>query len=136
MNPKPTNPQLTEADLDRALTGASDSILPSSGFADSVMTAVYRQASAPAPLPFPWKRALPGLVAAVAVLALLIATIVSVLESPASLRAPAISLNWQINVQTLAAHLSHQTSGATWLVISLAISGACLLFCRRLASPR
>ena len=31
MNPNPANPQLAEADLDRALATASDSILPSSG---------------------------------------------------------------------------------------------------------
>ena len=41
-----------------------DEILPSSGFAASVMDAVRREAAAPAPIPFPWKRALPGLVVA------------------------------------------------------------------------
>jgi hypothetical protein len=36
-------------------------IVPSSGFAVSVMDAVTREATAPPPIPFPWKRALPGL---------------------------------------------------------------------------
>ena len=39
-----------------------DEILPSSGFAVAVMDAVRREAAAPPPIPFPWKRALPGLV--------------------------------------------------------------------------
>ncbi len=137
MNPTKPNPQLTEGDIDRALATASDSILPSSGFADDVMAAIDREASAaPAPLAFPWKRAVPGVIAAVAVLALLVAMIASVLESTASRREPAVSLNWPIDVQTIAAHVSHPANGATWLVISLALCGACLIFCRRLASPR
>lgn len=46
-----------------------DEIQPSSGFAASVMEAVRREAAAPPPIAFPWKRALPGLVVAVLVLA-------------------------------------------------------------------
>jgi hypothetical protein len=49
-----------------------DEILPSSGFAASVMDAVWREAKAPAPIPFPWKRALPGIVVAAVVLALIL----------------------------------------------------------------
>jgi hypothetical protein len=41
-----------------------EEILPSSGFAARVMDAVYRQASTPSPIPFPWKRAFPGLATA------------------------------------------------------------------------
>jgi hypothetical protein len=48
-------------DIDRVLSN-EDSIVPSSGFAASVMEAVRREAETPAPIPFPWKRALPGLV--------------------------------------------------------------------------
>lgn len=57
-------------ELDRILSEGR-AILPSSEFTASVMAAVRREASAPAPIPFPWRRALPGLVAtglAVAVL--------------------------------------------------------------------
>jgi len=49
-----------------------DEILPSSGFAVSVMDAVRREAAAPPPIPFPWKRALPGLVVAGLALALVL----------------------------------------------------------------
>lgn len=50
-----------EDDIDRILS-RDDEILPSSGFAGSVMDAVRREAAAPPPIPFPWKRALPVLV--------------------------------------------------------------------------
>jgi len=49
-----------EDEMNRILSQA-DEILPSSGFAASVMDAVRREAAAPPPIPFPWKRALPGL---------------------------------------------------------------------------
>jgi hypothetical protein len=56
-------------DLDPWLVD-DDAIVPSSGFTASVMEAVEREASMPPAIPFPWKRALPGLAAlAVALLA-------------------------------------------------------------------
>jgi len=45
-----------------------DDIVPSSGFTASVMDAVTREATTPPPIPFPWKRALPGLVWCLAVM--------------------------------------------------------------------
>jgi hypothetical protein len=60
-----------EDEIDRILSG-EDEILPSSGFAVSVMDTVRREAAAPPPIPFPWKRALPGLVAAGLALALVL----------------------------------------------------------------
>jgi hypothetical protein len=53
-----------------------EEILPSSGFAVSVMEAVRREAAAPPPIAFPWKRALPGLV--VGACALIVALIAGV----------------------------------------------------------
>ena len=38
-------------------------IMPSSGFVSGVMDAVRQEASAPPSIPFPWTRALPGLLA-------------------------------------------------------------------------
>ena len=57
-----------EEEMNRLLS-RDDEILPSSGFAASVMQAVRREAAAPPPIPFPWKRALPGVVVAGLVLA-------------------------------------------------------------------
>jgi hypothetical protein len=48
-------------EIDRVLS-SEDAVVPSSGFASSVMEAVKRESKAPPPIPFPWKRALPGLI--------------------------------------------------------------------------
>lgn len=54
---------MKDEELDRILAVQKE-ILPSSGFTDSVMEAVRTEARTPQPIPFPWLRALPGLVAA------------------------------------------------------------------------
>lgn len=48
-------------EIDHMLS-SEDEILPSSGFAVAVMDAIQREAATPPPIPFPWKRALPGMV--------------------------------------------------------------------------
>jgi len=68
----PEGDKMDDAEMDRILS-KPDEILPSSGFAASVMEAVRREAAAPPPIPFPWKRALPGLAVAAFVLALVVA---------------------------------------------------------------
>jgi hypothetical protein len=130
MKPNPTRPPLTDADFDYALSPGSDSILPSSGFAESVMTAVAREASAPAPLAFPWKRALPGLLASGAMaIVLLVAAVVLLRSTPA---APASAST--VDLQTVLAPVLHHATAALWLSVSALISVASLLFCRRLIS--
>jgi len=54
---KPSDDQHNE--IDRILAN-EDALVPSSGFLASVMERVREEAAAPAPIPFPWKRALPG----------------------------------------------------------------------------
>ena len=49
--------------LDRIL-GAEEELAPSSGFVSAVMERVREEAAAPKPIPFPWKRVLPGAVLA------------------------------------------------------------------------
>ena len=49
--------------LDRILA-AEEELIPSSGFAASVMNRIYQEAAAPQPIPFPWKRAVFGIVPA------------------------------------------------------------------------
>jgi hypothetical protein len=140
MNAKPTNPQITAADLDAALASEADNILPSSGFADNVMAAVYHEATVPAPIPFPWKRAIPGLVAAVAAVVLLCALLPSILHtlSVSAGRAPAASNSFFLNAlhSPLSAQLSYHATDAAWLGTSVVICLACLAFCRRLVSSR
>lgn len=53
---------MTESEFDRIMA-ADENIVPSSGFAESVMDVVRREAAIPKPIPFPWLRAVLGLVA-------------------------------------------------------------------------
>lgn len=62
---------MNQEDLDRVLSSQGN-IVPSSGFAVSVMKAVERAAATPPPIPFPWKYALPGLTAWLIALVLLV----------------------------------------------------------------
>jgi hypothetical protein len=59
---------VTSDDLDRLLSD-EEQLVPSSGFAASVMAEIGGEASVPPALPFPWMRALPGLAALVVALA-------------------------------------------------------------------
>lgn len=133
--PSPGTP-LTEAAFDAALR--DDSILPSSGFAASVMAAVQSQSAAPAALAFPWKRALPGVVAALAVLALLLGILIAAAVRAVHTVPHAVvpttisSFDWHLQLQPLL-H-STPSAGAFWLILALALSGLCLLLCRRLVA--
>jgi hypothetical protein len=132
MKPISDRHPLTETDLDCALGSASDSILPSSGFAARVIAAVHTEADAPAPIPFPWKRAVPGFIAALAAIVLLFATLPSAVESAiVSARQTSIPLHSQIAATLLGHHGS-----AAWIAASLALSLGCLLFSRRLITGR
>ena len=55
-----------DPELDPLLSG-EEAIVPSSGFTESVMQAVRAEAFKLPPIPFPWKRAIPGLVAVILV---------------------------------------------------------------------
>jgi hypothetical protein len=46
--------------IDRILS-SEDEIMPSSGFLAEVMARVREEAAAPPPIPFPWMRAVPGM---------------------------------------------------------------------------
>jgi hypothetical protein len=66
---------MADDDLDRILSGEPN-IVPSSSFVPNVMVAVHREASIPAPLPFPWLQVAPGLaIGAGALIALFIIVI-------------------------------------------------------------
>ena len=46
-----------------AILASKEDLIPSSGFLASVMERVQEEAVAPRPIPFPWKRAIPGILA-------------------------------------------------------------------------
>ena len=76
----PGGEQMSDAEMDHILF-RQDEILPSSGFTASVMEAVRREAAAPPPIPFPWKRALPFLVLApLALLAVVVAGVTVIVQ--------------------------------------------------------
>src|SRR4051812_36200001 len=99
--------------LDRILSGEQE-IIPSPGFADSVMDAVHRQTGAPLPIPFPWKRALPGLCAAVLAVASILTAFIRATanqSTPAGILS-AVSRFLQV----------WKTVGASWIALALLLS--------------
>ena len=61
------SPETDHAAIKRILA-AEEELIPSSGFLAATMERVRDEAAMPKPIPFPWLRALPGIVLAVAVL--------------------------------------------------------------------
>lgn len=104
---------MTNEYLDRILSSKDDDIQPSSGLVGSVMEGVRSEAAMPPPIPFPWKRALPGLAAAgVALACLLTLVLEEVLYSPFPLP-PATDVHvWRIPI----------IDAAGWGLLALALS--------------
>ena len=59
-------PETDDAVIERILV-AEEELIPSSGFLAATMERVREEAAMPKPIPFPWLRALPGIVLAVSV---------------------------------------------------------------------
>ncbi|HEV2135707.1 MAG TPA: hypothetical protein VGR47_15835 [Terracidiphilus sp.] len=57
----------TELDTIERILASEEVLVPSSGFASAVMERVREESAAPPPIPFPWKRAIPGIALAVGV---------------------------------------------------------------------
>lgn len=104
---------MRENDLDRMLSGDA-CIDPPAGFTASVMAAVQREASIPPPIPFPWKRALPGLVFCAGVL--LAFFVEGVMSAPAHAHSAALAH----------AH-SESDTAAGWTAAALLVSLASVL---------
>jgi hypothetical protein len=118
--------------LDRALSDERDSILPSLGFTDSVMAVV--RSEGPAPLRFPWKRALPGLIAGIAALVGFAGASIWVLERTPATAPAAPALDWKaILAPVLQRAVSPDT---TWILVALLIPVVSLWLTRRLLFSR
>jgi hypothetical protein len=123
-----------EAEINSILS-REDEILPSSGFATSVMDAVRREATTPAPIPFPWKRALPGLmVGAFAIALVLVAGIMAVAQAGKA-TAPQVSMS-SPSVAPLLFHGGGIESAATWTVLALLVAFVSVKLSVRLTSGR
>ncbi len=100
-------------------------LVPSSGFLARVMDKVREEAEAPQPIPFPWKRAIPGMALASGVLGWGAWEMARyALSSPAHLALRAIHISGS------GANSAQQ---AGWVVAGLACSAAAWLLSRRLA---
>jgi hypothetical protein len=122
---------MRDDDLDRILS-QEEEILPSSGFAASVMDAVRQESSMPAPIPFPWKRALPGVVAAALTLVLaVVATVAHWNRGSEVQRLPAEW--WPIIARSVEVATS---TGMGWIALALLLTLVSVMFSLRLAFRR
>lgn len=104
-------------DLDRILSSDGE-IVPSAGFADSVMDAVRQEASAPPPIPFPWKRVLPALI--FGVVAFVSAIILGFDQLVAAITAPALPAVFQARLE--AAMKSSLIAESGWIVLAVLLA--------------
>jgi hypothetical protein len=107
-----------------AVLASEEEIVPSSGFLSAVMERVQEEASAPAPIPFPWKRALPGFALVAGVFGwmgveLVRAGVPAMQNAPATVHIPP--------------GLVQPMEQAGWVALALAVSLASWLLARRLA---
>jgi len=132
---KETNPQAEPIDreLDRILLH-EDALLPSSGFAASVMhelqREVARQATHTSPIPFPWKRAIPGFAAISAGLGILVRLAIITIQAGRTTDSQGDFLP-QLHLGDLSALAMHSSIAPA----ALALAGAwlCVALARKMA---
>ncbi len=133
MNTKPGDAnEMSASPIDRILAGEEE-LIPSSGFLSSVMERVKEEARVPAPIAFPWRRAVPGMVLAAGVFGW------GGYEMAGQARAaardfvftvPHLTTDWPANLTT---NFSGPIGAAGWVVIALGISLASWMVSRRIA---
>jgi len=113
-----------DAEIDRVL-GMEEDLIPSSGFMASVMERVEEEAAAPPPIPFPWKRAIPGILLTAGVFGWGAVELVR------------LGLPMARSLTIIAPHLSaayvRTVESAGWVALALGISLASWMLSRRLA---
>jgi hypothetical protein len=129
-----------EDEMNRILS-SEDEILPSSGFAVSVMDAVRREAAAPPPIPFPWKRALPGLVVAgLAMVLVLVAGIVAIAQFGKASTTTWFPTSWSLSsfLPSATPPILHggMESAAIWTAMALLLAFVSVKLSMRMASGR
>jgi hypothetical protein len=119
---------MRQEDFDRLLS-SEELIVPSSGFADAVMQAVRREATAAQPISFPWKCALPGLgLAGLLVVVMLLAPV------PAARAGVALLGSTHLRVLFAAVPETTRRLGLDWLMMALLLAWASVKLSTRLAS--
>ena len=117
---------MTAQKIDRILA-EEEELIPSSGFLSSVMERIHEEAAAPAPNPFPWKRAIPGFLVAAFVLGLSAFELVR--QGIAALRQGSIALP---SAQIVSA-LPRPVEQAGWIALALGAALASWLLARAMA---
>jgi hypothetical protein len=115
---------MNETRIDDILA-TDEELVPSSGFLSAVMERVHEEASAPPPIPFPWKRALPGFVLVAGVFGWLGVELVRA-------GIPAMEQGLPTTVQ-IPPGLVQPMEQVGWVALALAVSLASWLLARRLA---
>ncbi len=130
-NPAPHAPDELDCMLAEHF-GPAGELAPSSGFALEVMEAVKSEASAPSPIAFPWRRALPGIGALFCVMAtvgmFLLRLSRAVIASGPSPHGPAA-----LQPAPLTFHLTSLEQALCWTVLTACLSLALTIGAMRLA---
>ena len=111
-------------EIDRILA-TEEELIPSSGFLASVMENVREEAAAPPPIPFPWVRAVPGMILAAGVLGW---GAVELIRSGL----PALR-EVSLTPPHLSAAVTRPLEEAGWVALALGVSLLSWLLSRRLA---
>jgi hypothetical protein len=115
---------MTNDRIDEIL-GTEQELIPSSGFLASLMERVREEAVAPPPIPFPWKRAVPGIVVAGGVLGWGAVEFVR-------FAGPALA-EMKLTQPHLSAAMVRPLEQAGWVVAALAVSLVSWVLSRRAA---
>jgi hypothetical protein len=115
---------MDQTGIDRILA-TEETLIPSSGFLASVMERVHEEAAVPPPIPFPWKRAVPGMVVAASVLGCGAYEFVH-------LAIPAVR-DLPLTVPLLSAAVLRPVEQAGWVAVALTASLLSWLFSSRFA---
>jgi hypothetical protein len=117
-------PGKTNKKIDRILA-TEEELVPSSGFVSSVMERIAEEAAVPPPIPFPWKRAVPGIVLVSGVLGWGTFELVRVgIHSAKAISMPTIHLS---------ASMLRPLEQAGWVALALGISLASWIFSKAAA---
>jgi hypothetical protein len=122
---KPNVKPLMDHDAVDRILAADDTLIPSSGFLAATMERVSEEAAMPRPIPFPWLRALPGIMLAAAVLGW------GGFELARTNLATAREISFTQLHLTAAAGRALEPAG--WVAATLAVSMLSWLFARRIA---
>jgi hypothetical protein len=128
-----------ETEINHSLA-TEEELMPSSGFASAVMDRVRQETALPAPIPFPWKRAIPLLLLACGGIVWSTLELVRIglpglgliTRGQAGLSQPGLS--WLTNpLANLSAVQARPVEQAGWVALALGISLLSWLLSRRLA---